>query len=70
MSATVGGGFEDLVGEVTGQNDIIRNNQQKTIKQNTDMVKLSGKKMNDASLSDEERERWKKLFHKYGRQLY
>ena len=65
MSATVGGGFEDLVGEVTGQNDIIRNNQQKTIEQNTDMVKLSGKKMNDASLSDEERERWKKLFHKY-----
>lgn len=64
-SAMVDGGLRDLVGEVTGQNDIIRNNQQKTLEQNTDMVKLSGKKMNDASLSDEERERWKKLFHKY-----
>ena len=63
--AMVDGGFQDIVGEATGQNDVIRNNQQKTLEQNTDMVKLSGKKMKDASLSDEERERWKKIFNKY-----
>ena len=64
-SATVGGGFRDLVGEVTGQNDTIRKNQQNAIDQNTDMIKLAGKKMNDASLSDEERKRWEKLFQKH-----
>ncbi len=60
----VGEGTAEVIGELTGENQKIRDNYAKMQQDQIEMVKLAGSKMKDETLSEEERERWKKLFEK------
>lgn len=60
----IGEGTAEVIGEVTGENQKIRDAHSKAQQDQIDTIKMAGKKMRDESLSKEERARWKSLFEK------
>lgn len=57
-----GQGIAEVVGEATGVNQQIRDNNQKAQQSNTDLVMQAGKKMKDPTLTQTQRDRWAKVF--------
>lgn len=60
----IGEGTAEVIGEVTGENQSIRDNYAKMQNEQTETIKLAGEKLKDKSLSAEERKRWQALLDK------
>lgn len=60
----VGEGTAEVIGELTGENQKIRDAHAKMQQDQIDTIKLAGQKMKDESLSEKERARWRNLFEK------
>jgi len=56
-----GKGLAEIVGEVTGENQKIRDNYSKMQQDNIDQIKLAGEKIKDPNVSKKEKERWRKV---------
>lgn len=60
----IGEGTAEVIGEVTGANQTIRDNYAKMQQDQIDTIKTAGQKLKDPNVSDEEKARWKALLDK------